>query len=124
MISIHEAGNGFARQIVTFSNTSTKDRLGGEPECRARDREVLVDSSIGSFWLKNGTGALTPTGIRPTSGTVAMMVKAVSSPCTAPAAPATSRSSALMAAVCQVVRLFLIAACLPTAVSSWRQGPT
>ncbi|MBK6739586.1 MAG: thrombospondin type 3 repeat-containing protein [Haliea sp.] len=67
-ISIYEAGNGFARQIVTFSNTSTKDRLGRNLSV-VRDREVLVDSSIGSFWLrKNGNWALTPTGIGPTSG--------------------------------------------------------
>jgi hypothetical protein len=67
-ISIYEAGNGFARQIVTLANTSTKDRIGRNLSV-VGDREVLVDSSIGSFWLrKNGNWVLTPTGIGATSG--------------------------------------------------------
>lgn len=64
-VNIYEAGNGFAAQTVTYPSPSGTGWIGNILSV-VHDREVLVDSDIGSFWLrKNGNWALTPSGIGP-----------------------------------------------------------
>jgi hypothetical protein len=66
-VRVLEAQNGYIDQFVTTSTPPGPYFGIGKRLHAVGADQVLVDSNIGSFWLrKNGSWALTPTGIGPT----------------------------------------------------------